>query len=312
MLSSQRRSRPAKLEQTDCPQSGFALIAVLLFLLVATAIITPMVLAARTDFLLSSRDYLNTRQSIVSESVLNIINWELASLGVEKNEALALNSEPMQMVCGDYAITIAIQDQAGLVDINAAPERLLQAGFQALGFSGNEASSLSKLAIAYREPKIGNTVPPRNADELTNGLKHFGFEAIEEIYEFPGFAKMPPGRLSQVFTVFTKQATINSRVMSPLLAEILPDEATAQFPFIVDQEVPLLFGEVRVLVENTDFNARGFSGAVIEVPDATAGIFSLKERSIDPGILGDENTFDANLECADVFGDQVASLLASS
>lgn len=312
LRSSQRKNDLSGSRDLEQGQDGFALIAVLLFLLVATAIITPMVLAARTDFLLSSRDYLKTRHAVLAESILNIVSWELASLGLEKNEALLLNSEPMKAVCGSYAISITVQDQAGLIDINAAPERLLESGFQALGFSGSEARSLSEITIAYRTPQVNGVLPPRGADDLSNGLKYFAFEAIEEIYEFPGFSRMSPDQIAQVFTTYSKQGSVNSNVMSPLLSDLLPNEATGQFPFIISQEAPLLFGEIRVLVENVSLDARAFSGAMIEVPDANTGIYNVKERSIDPGILGGRKTFEATVECDELFGGEIAALIASS
>ncbi|MDJ0613682.1 MAG: hypothetical protein QNJ29_08370 [Rhizobiaceae bacterium] len=311
MTFSRSRNKLQKKQKQDA-QEGFALIVVLLFLLVATAIITPMVLAARTDFLLSSRTYLNTRQSAMSEGILNIIAREIALQGVEKNEALLFDSTPMQTGCGDYRITVSVQDQSGTIDLNAAPEELLEEGFKALGIATSDSQRLARLVVAYRSPKESTGIEPSGVGDLVAGLKYFAFEAVEELYEFPGLSKMPPELISQVFTTYSRRATVTSQNMSALLSEVLPDRPTGQYPFIVEAEEPVLFSEIRVLVENSQFDARGFSGAIIETPDPNSGIFNVKERTNDPGILGGKRSFDANMNCAELFGDEVAAIISGS
>lgn len=307
-----RKTDHLAMQKVERKQDGFALIAVLLFLMITSAIITPMVLAARTDFQLASRKYLNTRLAVLAEGILNVVIWQLATFTESKNDNLLLNSAPMQAVCGNHAITIVIQDQASLIDINVAPLALLEAGFNALDFSRGDASELGKTVIAYRLPEDAGANIPNMADELSVGLKHFAFEAIEELYEFPGFAKMSPDDISKVFTIYGRRESVNSQNMSDILSKILPDQATGQFPFIVEGEFPLLYGEIRVKVESLDFNASGFSGAMIEIPEGQPGIYNILERVVDPGILGSKKRFNANARCEDLFGGQIAALVANS
>jgi len=310
---------PFILKTNDCVnnedahgQNGFALIAVLLFLMIVTAIITPMVLAARTDFLLTSRGYLNTRQAVLAEGILNVMIWQAAAFTEVRNENLQLDSTPLQAICGDHAITIVMQDQASLIDINVAPVDLLEAGFTALGFDRGDAIGLSETVLAYRLPESSGVPEPRYANELIAGLKHSAFEAIEELYEFPGFSKMSPSNISKVFTTYGRRDSINSQHMSDRLSAVLPDQPTGQFPFIVQGEFPLLYGEIRVKVESLKLNASGFSGAIIEISEGQAGIYRIVERVVDPGILGNKAPFNTNVHCEELFGGRIATLIANS
>ena len=95
---------------------GFALLSVLLFLLVVTAIVTPLVLSARTDLILASSSHNSHKQNILAEGLVSVVARQVASFGYEINDRLLLNSMPMRSKCGDQLVELRIQDQFSTID----------------------------------------------------------------------------------------------------------------------------------------------------------------------------------------------------
>jgi len=72
-------NRPSPPAPRDDDQAGFALLMVLLFLLAVTAIIAPLVLSARTDFLVASNRLQQERLESIADGLVTVIARELAS-----------------------------------------------------------------------------------------------------------------------------------------------------------------------------------------------------------------------------------------
>ncbi|MCB1385656.1 MAG: hypothetical protein KDJ80_06915 [Nitratireductor sp.] len=293
--------------------AGFALVAVLLFLLIVSAVITPFVLAARTDFLLSSRQYLIVRQQMLARGVAQAIARQIAGRDTVAIAELKLDSEPMRVRCGPHDLTIVAQDQAGLADLNTSPRGLLEAGFLALGFSAGDAANLADAAVAYRSPQGGGG---GGANRLVPaGLKHFPFDAIEELYEFEGMAGMAPGTLRRVMTVYNRSAVIDPDAYSPALRRVLPDNPTSRHPYVSAAPLPLVYAMVSVEVVDPDLGVRGYWGGYFEFPEAEAG-FKLMEPASDSVLLVNapralSEPFVATDECAAIVGPGVANWLAN-
>ncbi len=292
-------------------RDGFALVAVLLFLLVVTAVITPFVLAARTDFLLASSAYRNDRQIHLADGIARLIARQVASSAIEVNDAIRLNSDPMRSFCGNQQVEVRVQDQLSLVDLNAAPTDLLAVGFTATGMSGGDARELADLVAAYRNPDAagaGNT----GENKLSDGFKHSAFEAVEELYEFPGFANMPYRYLSDVFTVYGRRETINANNLPEGLASILPSGPTPQFPFVQNSEELSAFYRIEVTLRALNSRNYGYSGMVIEISGDNTASYAELERTTQPNIVGSEpNEFVQNMRCEQLLGVEVAQWLAS-
>lgn len=288
--------------------------AVLLFLMVVAAVITPFVLSARTDFLLASGTFRKDRQTHLADGLVKLVARQIAASTEELNEVLRFNSEPLRAACGNQRIEVRIQDQMSLVDLNTAPIELLDVGFAAGGFSGGEADKLSELAKLFRSSEA--TDQSGKGKQLTNGFKFAPFEAVEELYEFPGFARLPLRQLTGVFTVYGRRETINASNLPAALDELLPSAPTGQFPYVVEEnedEEASRFYRVDIMARSASSNTIGFVGAVIEITDPENALFRVLERSGDPNVIGaPEDGFAGTVDCDDLFGDEVAEWLAGA
>lgn len=286
--------------------------AVLLFLMVVAAVITPFVLAARTDFLLASGTFRKDRQTHLAEGLVKLTARQVAGSTEELNEALRFNSEPVRTVCGDKQIEVRIQDQMSLVDINAASVDLLDVGFAAMGFPDGDAGKLAELAALFRSPEASD--PGGKAKQLTDGFKFAPFEAVEELYEFPGFAGVAPRRLTGVFTVYGRRETINADNMPAPLDEILPNGPTGRFPYVVtDDEDASRFYRIEVTTRSGGDRTVGFAGSLIEITDFENARYRVVERSTEPGMAKIAAAdFTATVDCDRLFGEEVAEWLAGT
>jgi general secretion pathway protein K len=295
------------MSRTAIDRDGFALVAVLVFLLVVAAVITPFVLAARTDFQLAMAGYRKDRQTHLAEGLMRLVARQLAASGNDVNEALRLNSQPLRTICGSHQIELRIQDQLSLVDLNGAPLDLLAAGFAAMGFDSGAAVELAQLAEEFRKNGADSS---QGGDKLSNGFKSAPFEAIEELYEFPGFTNQPLGKLAEIFTVYGRRETVKANNMSAALSNILPSVPSARFPFIeVSDEAPRML-RIEVSVRSRDGRAAGNSGILIEVTDNVSSLYKELERATDRRIVGGEpGSFVQGLTCQQLFGAEVAAWL---
>ena len=186
-------------------REGFALLMVLLFLLVVATVLTPLVLAARTDFLIASNKLRQDRLAILAEGLVTVLAREVASPASEsRNPVISLRSVPMRCQIGTLRIEARIQDQLGLADLNTAGAVLLEAGFVALGLDRGKSASLAAAVIAFRRPPgTGDGDEFSNVDTslISGGLKEGPFEAVEELYDFRGLRNMPARPIVETFTI---------------------------------------------------------------------------------------------------------------
>ncbi len=292
-------------EQTN---SGFALVFVLLSLLVITSVITPFILAVRTDFMLASGSYLRSKQNHLAFGLTSVFAQRLFAAGSNSHHIVPPRSVPVQTVCGNQIINLQVQDQFGVIDLNTASKELLMHGLKALGFGDPEAARLAALIEQFRNPFVHSSIA--GSDGLTNGLKHAPFEAIEELYEFPGFAKMPLGQLTEVFTVHSQRATLSAQSMSIALAKYLPDGPTPQYPFIVHDTGPASRYRIEVKVQSIRDAATGFAGQIVESSNGNKGKVILRERVTDPSYMERPAVPEIReMDCSEVFGEAIAARL---
>ncbi len=290
-------------------KDGFALVAVLLFLLVVTAVITPFVLAARTDFLLASNAHFKARQVHSAAGIANLIARQLASLKEEQNEKLALNSQPMRSICGNNLIEIRVQDQLGIINLNLAPVELLRAGFALLPQDEVSAGELADLALAYRSPDT----PAGGNDEkqMQDGFKRASFEAIEELYEFPGIPRMAITELSGVFTTYGGLPAVDLENAPEPVADSINSSGLARDPFVVTGEESRFF-RIEVTIRSAADQKSGFAGYLVETAGGEDGNFVTKETTVTPGVISSQtDEFTANMECEELFGGETADWIAA-
>ncbi len=296
----------------DRSRSGFALLIVVAFLIVVAAILAPLMVAVRTEFLVSRNTLEKDRLETLADGLLIVLARELASpVDEPANTELLKNSQQMRCETNGLVIDATIQDQRGLVDLNQAPEPLLQAGFEAAGLPQAQAARFASAVAAYRQ------AADEDSEELVGdptlffeGLKRAPFEALEELYDLKVMAKTPRRLLSQVFTIRSGRPTIIGTLLSAPLAEILPESPSSAHPYIAEDDGAGKIFHIEVRVRRTGLLQNGYAGGLYTAPGDATGSFGLVERTTDPELLPGDAPFSIGMDCATLFGNGVAAVLA--
>ncbi|MFD9901605.1 hypothetical protein [Mesorhizobium sp. NPDC059025] len=190
------------LDRTSSGKSGsagFALLVVLAFLLIVSAIITPFAITARTRLMIARNETEHQRLSLLADGLSNVLAAELT--GEKPPPALKINSEPAQCRIGPFNFEIVVQDHAGLIDLNAADDETLSLGFRSLGFDEAKAKLLATSVASYRGASTSVFSEEAIAGVGPATSKHAAFESVSELQDFRALARLDLRDLLSVFTI---------------------------------------------------------------------------------------------------------------
>jgi general secretion pathway protein K len=317
-------TRAAPVGWRDGEQDGFALLMVLLFLLAVTAIIAPLVLGARTEFLVSSNKLQQDRLESIADGIVTVLARQLAASPLEpRNETIKVNSTPMRCQNARYVIEARVQDQAGLIGINNAPVDLLTAGFTALQFPASTSRDMAEATVAFRtkpaaanEPGLAPMQAPAagRSDLIAGGMKLKPFEAVEELYDYTGFKGKPVQAINEVFSLHNTTENIIGPKISTRLARILPSAPTPRYPFVLEQapEGAKTY-RIDIVVKAANAPMTGYSGAIVAASENENGDFEIVERTGNPEFQAEgPSDFAGAVDCDMLLGEGVEAALLSN
>jgi general secretion pathway protein K len=145
----------------DDGEQGFALVSVLwciaLLSLIAAAMLGSGILAARTSHNAWTRLQAQTALDAgVQRAILALLQPGLDADG-------RVNTVPANFSFDGFAMTLSVQDQAGLIDLNLATRKALQSLLQSQGTALDQAASLADAIIAQRSSGSFQSVDDLNA-----------------------------------------------------------------------------------------------------------------------------------------------------
>jgi general secretion pathway protein K len=262
-------------------QAGFALVAVLWFLVLVAAFVAPFAVAARTDFLIASNRSKKVRLDTLAEGVSTLLSLRL----MEHGDAAApladilQDSSPVSCNLGAYTFDIRLQDQSGLIDLNAADRALLATGLRAIGVA--TADAVAEAVVNYRHS--GAPVPGADVG-IEGGAKGGPFETVVELSDFEALKYVEPTKLHRVFTVHSGQGIVALARAPAELARLLKTFRGTQEADAGGSSRALA---VEVTVSQPSAGVKGYSGYLIQPSDPPHAPFRrvepLFEPSLDPG-----------------------------
>ncbi|NTF83714.1 hypothetical protein [Rhizobium rhizogenes] len=220
------------------PQSGFALVAVLGLVLVASAILVPFSISARLRALTAENALRSFRYSRIEKTLSLHVAGQLATRRKHGDIDIPQADGMSRCDLGEYSITLGVQDHAGLIDLNKAGIPLLNIGFQALGFSEENASTLALATDNYRRPdrQAERELPAELVGET--GYKHAAFEDVIELQDLVALQLVSPAAIANVFTVQTGSRTLSSKAVSDAINRVLESRASGSLPLSVSTAKP--------------------------------------------------------------------------
>jgi len=284
--------------------SGFSLVAVLVFMLIVSAIVVPFAVTAKTRLMIANNEVEQERLSLLAEGLGNVVASEL--VGGSGAKTFPLDSTPAACREGDFSFDVRVQDHDGLIDLNAADDQLLALGFASLGFERERAQALAKAAIRFRDnatllagqPQSRSPVGPPE-DKLAP------FESVSELQEFSALASTPLQTLHAVFTVNSERGTISADRAPNRLRAALAGSSSAS---VTEAAADASAYTVDVVVRRDESGITGEAGFIIKRSPVSPTAFRRVSRSpvTDPGTLP---AIAAIADCEVLFGTEAAQLL---
>ncbi|MGX5805655.1 hypothetical protein ACWGS9_31200 [Bradyrhizobium sp. Arg314] len=296
----------SELQGNDVGCGGFALVAVLGFMLVLSTIVLPFALTARTRLMIASNEVEQQRMTLVADGLVNVVSAELFA-GTE-TDGLSMNGEAAQCRVGHMTFELKVQDHAGLIDLNGGDPGLLSRGFASLNFDRQSAEALARSVISFRTPASVFASTTEQMSPLgPREAKLAPFESVAELQEFSGLASTPLHDLYQVFTVNLKRGSINLASTPKRLLDVF-DGADEQSASRKGNASSVYSVEIAARREGSGIVGR--AGFVVErFPQLPAGF---RRTSQIPGgdIAESSSTTPASMAgCDAMFGGTVAEIL---
>ena len=287
----------------ESASSGFSLVAVLVFMLIVSAIVVPFAVTAKTRLMIANSEVEQERLSLLAEGLGNVVASTLT--GASGGQKLPLDSTPASCRSGELSFAVRVQDHGGLIDLNAADDSLLELGFAALGFERQTSEELAKATIRFRDSaKLFVGLPPSRSAVGPAEDKQAPFESVSELQEFPALASIPLRTLNGVFTVNSKRGTVSAdRAPSRLRAALASGSSASVVQALADASAYT----VDVVVRRDSSGIAGEAGFIIE-KSPTGAAFSRVSRSpaAEAGALP---PVAGTADCEVLFGTEAARIL---
>lgn len=173
-------------------KAGFALLAVIWGTGVISLLVVSFMSTGRLRLQTASNIAGATQASYIAEGVINQAAMTLLGerdLVAQQAETTVRDGRPEYCVLAGAAIAFSIEDESGKVDLNAAPQPLLQAMLMGLGLDKKTADNVANSIIAFRTTPgddVAQMWAKQEVSEKPFGPKKAPFETIMELDQVSG------------------------------------------------------------------------------------------------------------------------------
>ena len=186
--------------------TGFALAAVLAFLLLAAAFTAPFLAGAKIQALVTRNTSQFTREKIRLHGLMELAGTRFFELYQDRESDAASAVDCPGAGPGSPEVIFHFQDHSGLIDLNAASADVLAIGFESLAIKRGEAAALAAGAVRFRSVEDGQSFEGAPAQ---GGYKHALFERAAELQDLLTGFDIGQDEIEKVFTVHSGTGTVD-------------------------------------------------------------------------------------------------------
>ncbi len=194
---------------------GFALVAVLAFLMMFAMFLTPFVTASKVRTLTVSNHFESKRLDLAAQAINEMLSSKMSRDPSFKGKLLeASRQAPQSCKIRDIILTAEVLDQSSLIDLNRATPELIALGLERLGLETLQAVETAQAMVSFRSFASAAHAASSQA-ERSQDMKHGPFESIVELHEFVSLQPIPLDRLARLFTLSNPTENLTNRSLFP-------------------------------------------------------------------------------------------------
>lgn len=224
-------------DRGDNERGSILLPVILLLLLIATAA-TAMTLKARTSLREGATRRDRLALAAVADGAVRATALAMASAAANRaSPPFGLDGTPQGCRLDRRRwLTLTVQDEGGLVDLNKGSPQLIEQILRRIGLSAPEAGSLAKAITAHRadaaQPRGKSLSGQPNRRQIdTPPPDAQDFVLNDEVGDLPGVDAPLFARLQPLFTTANRSAGVDPAVASPAIRALVPLKEFNAAPF---------------------------------------------------------------------------------
>jgi general secretion pathway protein K len=204
---------------------GIALVIVLWGLVLLAVIAAAFTTETRTEVTLARNLVENAKAKALADAGVHAAMLGLHRREVEKR--WRADGTVYSMASGEGEVSIVINDEAGKIDLNAAPDELIQGLLVAVGLEEGEAQALTAAIADFRdaddETHLGGAEDAEyRAAGLAWGPKNKPFDAVEELHQVLGMTREVYALAAPGLTVHSRSKGVDVTVAPAIVLLALP------------------------------------------------------------------------------------------
>jgi general secretion pathway protein K len=211
-------------ETKDRGDRAFILVSVIWLAGLMAVIASAFAINIRVQILSGANQVQSAKAELISDGLVYLTAWKLAAAN-DASKLFPLNGRAWTCQWAEgVEAQIAVQDQSGLIDLNAAPAILLARASQSAGLSAEAAQKLVAAIEDFRDSDsdaVGGGSEPETYEGMNFGPKNAPFHAVEEIDQLPGVNDEVYRRLAPLLTVYSLQPGFDPALMPAELKRLL-------------------------------------------------------------------------------------------
>jgi general secretion pathway protein K len=207
---------------------GFVLVVVIWLAGLIAALSVGFAIKVRLDTIAASAVKNSAATEFIADGMARLTAWRLAAAEPVSANGLAISCQwNMETI-----VTIAVQDQSGLVNLNLMPVSVYQDLFTGIGVPQQQAGILASELVDFRDPdSVSSTgeAEPTLYPKENFGPKNAPFQIAEEIDQLPGLRDDWYRALKPLVTTYSGQAAVDPQTAPVLLRHAFQEPATGLF-----------------------------------------------------------------------------------
>jgi general secretion pathway protein K len=208
-----------------CKQSekGIALIGVLWLVALIGILALGVSLLAKSDRLSAQAAADSARAEGLADAGVFLTVHQLCDRRTVNQ--VPIDGQEKTLTIDGQRVTAAVQDEFGKIDINFAPDNLLESLFVSAGLSGDESKAITDSIDANRNAasqQIADALEINPIDQTQPISLTFPFRTLEELKSIPGISDEIFQQVRPALTVYSQQPNVQTSTAPPAVLRALP------------------------------------------------------------------------------------------